>query len=119
MMNFRWLKNLAFFGVLSVATCLIGGVRREDTELDLVSSGSPPAPGTFDVGGTAIGINLDFGYLWVQTNKGCYQAIYYDASSSVVINGVAASVLNIPYGSRIRSSNSLATGKAISIDVRF
>ncbi len=82
------------------------------------ASGSPAAPGTYDIGGTVYAINWSAGYVIVQTQKGCYQAVYPDSNTAITLNGVAATVADIAVGNRIRSSSSLATGHALSIDLR-
>ena len=82
------------------------------------ASGSPAAPGTYDVGGTVYAIDWTDGYVIIETQKGCYQATYPDTNTVVTVRGVPATLANITVGSRIRSSNSLTTGHALAIDLR-
>ena len=82
------------------------------------ASGSPAPAGTYDVGGTVYAVNWTYGYVIVQTQKGCYQAVYPDVNTLVTFNGVPATVADIAAGDRIRSSSSLTTGHALTIDLR-
>ena len=108
------MNRLSFAALLLVAVAVVNFVQ----PTALQASGTAPAAGTYDVGGTVYAINWVDGYVIVQTQKGCYQAVYPDWNTVVTVNGAAGTVANIAVGSRLRSSNSLATGHALSIDLR-
>ena len=82
------------------------------------SSGSVAPPGTYDVGGTIYSINWFEGYVVVETQKGCFQAIYPNNDTVVTIRGVPATLADMKVGNRIRSNNSLTTGHILAMDLR-
>jgi len=82
------------------------------------ASGSPAPSGTYDVGGTVYFMDWEFGYVVIETQKGCYQTIYPDSNTVVTVHGLPATLANITVGNRIRSSNSLTTFHTLTIDLR-
>lgn len=82
------------------------------------ASGTPPPPGTYDVGGTVSSVNWDSGYIVIRTNKGCFQTIYPTSSTKVTKKSKAAKLSDVVPGMGIRSNNSLTTGKTLTIDLR-
>ncbi len=99
-----------------LATCTILGAVVEPTQV-VASGGTAPA-GTYDVGGTIYAINWEYGYVIIETQKGCYQAIYPDGNTVVTVKGAPATLLSMTVGNRIRSNNSLTTGHSLYIDLR-
>lgn len=102
--------------VALAATCL--GTVPSANVLAAGGVSTPPAPGTYDVGGTVYAKNLSAGYIMVETQKGCFQPVYPDTSTSITKNGTPATLADVVVGSRVRTSNSLATRHALSIDAR-
>mgnify|MGYP003337719057 CR=1 FL=1 len=98
------------------ATCGLLGTVVEPTQV--VASGDPAPAGTYDVGGTIYAINWEYGYVIIETQKGCYQAIYPDGNTVVTVKGAPATLLSMAVGNRIRSNNSLTTGHSLYIDLR-
>lgn len=108
------MSRLSFAAVLLAAVAAASFVQPAAVQ----ASGSAPAPGTYDVGGTVYAVDFVYGYVIVQTQKGCYQAVYPDWDTVVTVNGAPGTVADIAVGNRLRSNNSLTTGHALKIDLR-
>ena len=108
------MNRLILASVLLAAVAGLGFVQPATVQ----ASGAPAPAGTYDVGGTVYAINYYYGYVVVVTQKGCFQAVYPDWNTSVTVHGVPGTVDDIAVGQGIRSSNSLATGHALTIDLR-
>ncbi len=108
------MNRLILASVLLFAGICLGFVQPANVR----ASGDPAPPGTYDVGGTVYVFNVEYRYIVIETQKGCYQAIYPDFDTIVTVRGVPATLAAITPGKKIRSNNSLVTGHSLYIDIR-